>query len=70
MCVKEMVMINVGDVFINTQHPKMLRVLSYTGEGFEQECYCIVEYKGECWNESNTAYFIEKYYTKLESYNE
>ena len=63
----ETVMIDVGDVFMNIQHPKMLRVLSYTGEGFEQECYCIAEYKGECWNESNTAYFIEKYYTKLES---
>ena len=62
----ELAMNDVGDVFISKESNTMLRVLSYTGEGFEQECYCIVEYKGECWNESNTAYFIEKYYTKLE----
>lgn len=59
-------MINVGDVFINVERPQMLRVLSYTGIGFEQECYCLMEYKEECWKEYHTAYFIEKYYTKKE----
>ena len=35
----EIVMIDVGDIFMNIEYPKMLKVLSYTGEGLEQECY-------------------------------
>ncbi len=63
-------MINVGDIFMNIEYPKMLKVLSYTGEGLEQECYCMAEYKGECWNEFNMAYFIKKYYIKLGDSND
>ena len=60
-------MIDINDVFINVERPQTLRVLSYTRLDFEQECYCLMEYKGDCWNESHMAYFIEKYYTKMES---
>ena len=60
-------MIDVGDVFMNTQHPKMLRVLSYTGEGFDQNCYCLLETDDNCWNGYHSALHIEEHYTKLES---
>lgn len=60
-------MINVGDVLMNNEINIMLRVLSYTGEGFDQSCYCILEYKGDCWHGYHSALHIEKYYTKLEN---
>lgn len=60
-------MINVNDVFMNNESNIMLRVLSYTGEGFDQSCYCILEKDGYCWNGYYSALHIEKYYTKLES---
>ena len=60
-------MIDVNDVFISKDNNTMLRVLSYTGEGFDQMCYCILERDGECWNSYRSALHIEKYYTKMES---
>lgn len=61
------VMINVNDVFMNKESNIMLRVLSYTGEGFDQSCYCILEKDGYCWSGYHSALHIEKYYTKLEN---
>ena len=63
----ETVMINVNDMFMNNESNIMLRVLSYTGEGFDQSCYCILEKDGDCWHGYYSALHIEKYYTKLES---
>ena len=60
-------MINVGDVFMNNETNIILRVLSYTGEGFDQSCYCILEKDGHYWNSYYSALHIERYYTKLES---
>lgn len=60
-------MINVGDVFISKECNTKLRVLSYTGEGFYQSCYCALEKDGECWNWSHTSLYIDRFYTKLES---
>ena len=59
--------INVNDVFMNNESNIMLRVLSYTGEGFYQSCYCALEKDGECWNWSHTSLYIDRFYTKLES---
>lgn len=67
MFIKGIVMINVNDVFINVERPQLLRVLSMSCVGVHCEYYCLIEYKGECWNEYHTAYFIEKYYTKMEN---
>ena len=63
----ETVVINVGDVFISKECNTKLRVLSYTGEGFYQSCYCALEKDGECWNWSHTSLYIDRFYTKLES---
>lgn len=60
-------MINVNDVFMNNETNIMLRVLSYTGEGFDQSCYCILEKDSHCWHDYYSAMHIGKYYTKLES---
>ena len=63
-------MIDVNDVFINNEDSLMLRVLSCTGEGFDQQCYCLLERNGECWNGYHSALHIERYYTKMGSFNE
>ena len=60
-------MIDVNDVFISKDNNTMLRVLSYTGEGFYQECYCLLEKDGECWNWSHSSIYIDRFYTKMES---
>lgn len=60
-------MIDVNDVFISNHGNTMLRVLSYTGEGFDQSCYCILENDEGCWNGYHSALHIERYYTKMES---
>ena len=60
-------MINVNDVFISKDSKIKLRVLSYTGEGFDQSCYCLSETNKHYWNSYYSALYIEKYYTKLES---
>ena len=62
----ELAMINVNDVFISKDSKIRLRVLSYTGEGFDQKCYCLLEKDDYCWNGYHSALHIEKYYTKLE----
>ena len=59
-------MINVGDIFISKDSKIKLGVLSYTGEGFDQSCYCISETDNYYWNSYYTALYIEKYCTKLE----
>lgn len=63
----ELAMINVNDVFISKDSKIKLRVLSYTGEGFDQSCYCLSETNKYYWNSYYSALYIEKYYTKLES---
>ena len=63
-------MINVDDVFISKDSEIKLRVLSYTGEGFDQSCYCISETDNYYWNSYHSALYIEEHYTKLENNNE
>jgi hypothetical protein len=63
----ELAMNDVGDVFISKESNTMLRVLSYTGEGFDQNCYCLLETDGNCWNGYHSSLHIEEHYTKLES---
>ena len=67
MYIKEAVMINVGDIFISKECNTKLRVLSYTGEGFVQNCYCLLETDDNCWNGYHSSLHIEEHYTKLES---
>lgn len=62
-------MINVDGVFMSNDINMMLRVLSYAGEGDNQSYHCISEYDGDCWHGDYTAFHINKYYTKLESFS-
>lgn len=63
-------MIKVGEVFISDDSRVRLRVLSYTGEGVGQDCYCLLETDEHCWNGYHSALHIKANYKKAGGTNE